>query len=88
MSWELSVFLSTAVFTGMMLAITGMSLAHVKSLKKMELEKYKAQQANLQEEVEKAVGREFKKLKQRVEVLEAIVTDKNYELSEKITQLK
>ena len=33
--------------------------------------------------MEKAVGREFKKLKERVEILEAIVTDMDYDLSEK-----
>jgi len=33
--------------------------------------------------LEKAVGREFKKLKERVEMLEAIVTDMDYDLSEK-----
>jgi hypothetical protein len=35
--------------------------------------------------LEKAVGREFKKLKERVEMLEAIVTDMDYDLSEKTT---
>jgi len=39
MSWELSISLSAAKFSGTMMAITGMSLARVKNLKQMELEK-------------------------------------------------
>ncbi|HAU24798.1 MAG TPA: hypothetical protein DCX09_08995 [Gammaproteobacteria bacterium] len=51
-------------------------------------EKLEIQQANVQHEVSDAVGREIKEILARIEVLEAIVTDRKFDLSEKITRLK
>ncbi len=57
-------------------------------MKKLENEKLEIQQANVQHEVSDAVGREIKEILGRIEVLEAIVTDRKFDLSEKITRLK
>lgn len=57
-------------------------------MKKLESEKLEIQQANVQHEVSDAVGREIKEILGRIEVLEAIVTDRKFDLSEKITRLK
>jgi hypothetical protein len=57
-------------------------------MKKLENEKLEIQQANVQHEVSDAVGREIKEILARIEVLEAIVTDRKFDLSEKITRLK
>jgi hypothetical protein len=57
-------------------------------MKKLENEKLEIQQANVQHEVSDAVGREIKEILVRIEVLEAIVTDRKFDLSEKITRLK
>ena len=59
-----------------------------KNMKKLENEKLEIQQANVQHEVSDAVGREIKEILARIEVLEAIVTDRKFDLSEKITRLK
>jgi hypothetical protein len=59
-----------------------------KNMKKLENEKLGIQQANVQHEVSYAVGRKIKKILGRIEVLEAIVTDRKFDLSEKINRLK
>lgn len=62
--------------------------AHKTKIKELELEALKVKKANLEAEVEKAVNKKMADQLSRIEVLEAIVTDKNYDLSEKITRLK
>ena len=88
MTVDLWVFLSVgALAMGAFLTavvITG----HKRKMKELEIEALKIQKANLQAEVEKAVSLRLGDQLNRIEVLEAIVTDKNYELSEKITRLK
>jgi hypothetical protein len=57
-------------------------------MKTLEVEALKIQKANLKSEVEEAVNNRIGDLQGRIEVIEAIVSDKNYELNEKITRLK
>ena len=61
---------------------------HRTKMKLLEIEALKIQKANLQAEVKHATEEEMSKMKDRVEVLEAIVTSKNYDLSERITRVK
>jgi len=88
MSANLWVFLSIAVILLVLFMSIVVITAHKKAMKELELETLKVKKANLQEEVELAVNKEFGEQKSRIEVLEAIITDKNYDLNEKITRLK
>ncbi|MFL2839670.1 MAG: hypothetical protein ACJZ83_12580 [Pseudohongiellaceae bacterium] len=72
----------------MLMLIIAIWTEHKKNMKKLENEKLEIQQANVQHEVSDAVGREIKEILARIEVLEAIVTDRKFDLSEKITRLK
>ena len=72
----------------MLMLITAIWAEHKKNMKKLENEQLEIQQANVQNEVSDAVQREIKEILNRIEVLEAIVTDRNYELGEKIKRLK
>nr|WP_136251334.1 hypothetical protein [Ningiella ruwaisensis] len=57
-------------------------------IKQLEVEAIKAEKANLEAIVNDALDKKLAAFKGRLEVLEAVVTDKNYELHEKITRLK
>ena len=59
-----------------------------KNMKELEVEALKIQKTNLEAEVEVAVNRKLGDQLSRIEILEAIVTDKNYGLNEKIAKLK
>ena len=72
----------------MVMLVTAIWTEHKKNMKKLENERLQIQQANVQNEVSDAVSREIKEIVNRIEVLEAIVTDRKYELDEKITRLK
>lgn len=61
---------------------------HKKKMKELEIEGLKIQKFNLEVEVEDAVNRKLGDQLSRIEILEAVVTDKNYELNEKISRLK
>ena len=52
------------------------------------MEALKVTNINLKAEVEGAVSRHIKSQNDRIEVLEAIVTDKKYALNEDITNLR
>ena len=81
-------FLALSTPFVMLMLITAIWTEHKKNMKKLENEKLEIQQANVQHEVSDAVGREIKEILVRIEVLEAIVTDRKFDLSEKITRLK
>jgi len=60
--------------------------AHKKAMKQLEIEALKIEKINLESVVDEAVNRIVGNQLSRIEVLEAIVTDKNYDLSEKISK--
>ncbi|MGX5172567.1 hypothetical protein ACUR5C_00905 [Aliikangiella sp. IMCC44653] len=85
---NLWLFLSLAVGFSAVSSIIIAIFAHKKSIKELEVEALKVERANLDEMVEKAVKKHLGDQLSRIEVLEAIVTDKKYELNEKIARLK
>jgi len=85
---NLWVFLSIAVFLLVIFLIIVVITSHKKSMKLLEVEALMGKGSNLQVEVEQAVKKKFAEQANRIEILEAIVTDKNYDLNEKITRLK
>ena len=88
MEINLWTFLTAAVIFGVpFLMIVALS-ANKSKLKELEIEALKIQKSNLEAEVEEAVNKKLSEQLSRIEVLEAIVTDKNYDLNEKITRLK
>ncbi|NQZ23620.1 MAG: hypothetical protein HRT53_16410 [Colwellia sp.] len=85
---NLWVFLTAAVaFTALFLIIVA-SNTNKKKLKELEIEALKIERDNLDAVVEEAVKKVVIDLSSRIEVLEAIVTDKKYDLNEEITNLK
>lgn len=77
----------SAVFSALLvLAIT--IIINNRKLKELQLEALKVKNINLKAEVEDAVSRHLKSQNDRIAVLEAIVTDKKYELNENITNLR
>jgi hypothetical protein len=88
MNINLWVFLTaTVVFSLAFLTIVVLT-THKKKIKELEVEALKLEKANLEAVVEDAVNKVIGDQLSRIEVLEAIVTDKNYDLNEKITRLK
>ncbi len=85
---NLWMFLSigAALITIMVIAIT--MILNKRKLKELEVEALKVTNINLKAEVEDAVSRHLKSQNNRIEVLEAIVTDKKYELNENIAHLR
>ena len=85
---NLWMFLSigAALITIMVIAIT--MILNKRKLKELEVEALKVTNINLKAEVEDAVSRHLKSQNNRIEVLEAIVTDKKYELNENISNLR
>jgi hypothetical protein len=63
-------------------------IVNKRKLKELDVEALKVKSINIKAEVEDAVARQFKSKNDRIEVLEAIITDKKYELSESIANLK
>ena len=61
---------------------------YYRGMKLLEIEALKIQQTNLTLEVKQAVKSEMDEYKERVHVLEEIVTTKDYDLSEKISKIK
>jgi hypothetical protein len=72
----------------MVMIIVAIYTEHKKNMKKLDNKNLEIRQANVQHEVSDAVNREIKEILSRIEVLEAIVTDRKFDLSEKITRLK
>ena len=85
---NLWVFLSVAVALVIPFLIIVAINAHKTKLKQLEIEALKIKKANIEAAVEDAINRRLGDQLSRIEVLEAIVTDKSYDLNEKITRLK
>ena len=81
-------FLAFATPFVMVMIIVAIYTEHKKNMKKLDNKNLEIRQANVQHEVSDAVNREIKEILSRIEVLEAIVTDRKFDLSEKITRLK
>jgi len=80
-------FLALSTPFVMTMVIVAIFTDHRQKMKKLQIEALKVQEANLHNEVNDAVERDLSKVLSRIEVLEAIVTDKKYDLDEKITRL-
>lgn len=78
--------ISTLCLTGA--AIVFFALRHKTKMKELEIESLRIQKANLQAEVNQAVQEKMDEYKDRVQVLEEIITSKNYDVSEKISRIK
>lgn len=75
-----------AVFSALLVLAMTINI-NKRKLKELELEALKVKNVNLKAEVEDAVIRHIKNQNDRISVLEAIVTDKKYELNENISNL-
>ncbi len=87
MSLETAIFLSISSIALVVFLIVLIYFSHRQKSQELELEALKVRESNLQQDVEDEVARQLKDATSRIEVLEAIVTDKKYELTEKITRL-
>ncbi|WP_293751123.1 hypothetical protein [uncultured Paraglaciecola sp.] len=85
---NLWLFLSIGAVLSTILAIAITMIINKRKLKELEVEALKVTNINLKAEVEGAVSRHIKSQNDRIEVLEAIVTDKKYALNEDITNLR
>ena len=85
---NLWMFLSMAVIACIPILIVALVQSHKRKIKELEIEALKVKQLNIKDEVEDAVTRQLAEQLSRIEVLEAIVTDKKYQLNEKIQRLK
>ena len=81
-------FLTVSSIFGVSFAIIAVIHSHKTKTKQLEIEALKIQQATLKAEVDDAVNAKLAAYLERIEILEAIVTDKSYDLNEKITKLK
>lgn len=88
MEVNLWAFLAVSVILGVVFLVVLITNISKTKQKALELELLKTKKANIEAEVEAAVNKKLGDQLNRIEVLEAIVTDKNYELNEKITRLK
>ena len=88
MDLQTALFLSVSAVALSIFMIVVVVFAHRQKAKELDLEALKIRESNLQQDVQEEVARQMKEVTTRIEVLEAIVTDKKYELSDKITQLK
>jgi len=85
---NLWLFLSIGAVLSTILVIAITNIVNKRKLKELEVEALKVTNINLNAEVEDAVSRHLKSQNDRIEVLEAIVTDKKYALNEDITNLR
>jgi hypothetical protein len=85
---NLWLFLSIGAVLSTILVIAITMIINKRKLKELEVEALKVTNINLKAEVEDAVSRHIKSQNDRIEVLEAIVTDKKYALNEDITNLR
>ncbi len=81
-------FLTVSSIFGVSFAIIAVIQTQKTKMKQLEIEALKIQQATLKAEVDDAVNTKLAAYLERIETLEAIVTDKSYDLNEKITKLK
>ncbi|MCJ8317996.1 MAG: hypothetical protein MJK12_00075 [Colwellia sp.] len=81
-------FLTAAVVLVTLLVICIVFMVQKTKVKQLEIEALKIKSNNLDLDAEDMVNKNLQDQLSRIEILEAIVTDKNYDLSERITQLK
>ena len=84
---NLWLFLSTSVVFITLLVIAITMIVNKRKLKELEVKALKVKSINIKTEVEDAVSRLLKSQNDRIEVLEAIITDKKYDLNESISNL-
>jgi len=92
MAINLWTFLAMGAVGGIAFAIVTTINVHKHKMKKLEIEALNLKAAQpeldaLRADVEKMVADKLLAQSKRIEVLEAIVTDKNYDLREKISSL-
>jgi hypothetical protein len=85
---NLWLFLSIGAVLSTILVLAMTMFINKRKLKELDVEALKVKCINIKAEVEDAVSRQLKSQNGRIEVLEAIVTDKKYELNENITNLR
>ena len=85
---NLWLFLSIGALLSTILVIAITMVINKRKLKELEVEALKVTNINLRAEVEDVVSRHLKSQNNRIEVLEAIVTDKKYELNDNISNLR
>ena len=85
---NLWMFLSIGALLITILVIAITMILNKRKLKELDVEALKVTNINLKAEVEDAVSRHVKIQNDRIEVLEAIVTDKKYDLNESIYNLR
>lgn len=85
---NLWLFLSIAAVLTTILVISSTMIINKRKLKEIELETLKAKNSDLNTVVEKVVARHIKYQNDRIETLEAIVTDRKYQLNENLHNLR
>ncbi len=85
---NLWLFLSISVMFITLLVITTTMIVNKTKLMALELEALKIKSIDIKTEGEDSLRRQLNSQNDRVSVLEAIITDKNYELNESITHLQ
>ena len=88
MTFNLWLFFTASVALVTPLIIVAVITSYKTKMKQLEIEALNIQKATLKTEVENVVNEKLGDQLNRIEVLEAIVTDKSYELNEKITKLR
>lgn len=84
---NLWLFLTISVIAGVGALVVMVLSGSRNKLKALEIEALNAKNVTIKQEVEEAVKRHVKQQNERIEVLEAIVTDKKYDLNEKLKDL-
>ena len=85
---NLWLFLSISVMFITLLVITTTMIVNKTKLKALEVEALKIKNIDIQTEGEDSLRRQLNSQNDRISVLEAIITDKNYELNESINHLQ
>jgi len=85
---NLWLFLSISVMFITLLVITTTMIVNKTKLKVLEVEALKIKSIDIITEGEDSLRRQLNSQNERIAVLEAIITDKNYELNESITHLQ
>ncbi len=81
--FNLWMFLTFAIVFGVFFLTVVVFTAHKKKLKELELEALKIEKSDSDTVIKEKLANQLN----RIEVLEAIVTDKGYDLGDKITSL-
>jgi hypothetical protein len=88
MIFNLWLFLSISVIFITLLIITTTMIVNKTKLKALEIEALKSKRIDIETESEDSLSRQLRKQNDRIEILEAIITDKKYALNKSITNLK